>query len=83
MRGEPRSYCDQPGTFYQTYGNGGGAGGWGGYWVREGGQAVWKVEGSEFTYLNAKILEYRHQDSMRGIPAAVRLLNNKASAAST
>jgi hypothetical protein len=50
--GVPREYAGQPGTFYQTYGNGGGKNGWGGYWVRDGGKAVWNVEGQEFTYMN-------------------------------
>ena len=49
----------EPGTFYQTYGNGGGPGGWGGYWVRDGGEAVWQVEGNEFTYLDGKKLSLR------------------------
>ena len=71
--GEPRTYCDQPGTFYQTYGNGGGPGGWGGYWVREGGRAVWEVEGSVFKYLDNCCLEVRPQDSMNGRCAAVKL----------
>jgi len=83
VSGEPRSYCDQPGTFYQTYGNGGGPGGWGGYWVREGGQAVWEVEGSTFTYLKGKILEIRNPDWRRGIDAAVRLLKVKKPYAGT
>ena len=73
--GVPRSYCGQPGTFYQTYGGGGGPGGWGGYWVREGGYAVWEVQGSTFTYLDKKSIEYRHQNWRRGIPAAVRLVS--------
>ena len=70
--GTSRTYCDQPGTFYQTYGNGGGPGGWGGYWVRQGGRAVWEVAGSEFTYLEGSQLEVRPQDSYRGVCAAVR-----------
>ena len=80
--GEPRSYCDQPGnqpgTFYQTYGGGGGPGGWGGYWVREGGYAVWEVQGSKFTYLNNKSLEYCHKNRQCGGPA-VRLVPRRAS----
>jgi hypothetical protein len=70
--GTSRTYCDQPGTFYQTYGNGGGPGGWGGYWVRQGGRAVWEVAGSKFTYLEGCQLEVRPQDSFRGVCAAVR-----------
>ena len=57
--GTQRDYCEQPGTFYQTYGGGGGPGGWGGYWVREGENAVWMVEGSKFTYLDGKSLDVR------------------------
>jgi len=70
--GTSRTYCGQPGTFYQTYGNGGGPGGSGGYWVRQGGRAVWEVAGSEFTYLEGSQLEVRPQDSYRGVCAAVR-----------
>lgn len=54
--GEAREYYGQPGRFYQTYGNGGGPGGWGGYWIRDGGTAVWNVEGEVFTYMPDKTL---------------------------
>lgn len=57
MPGEPRDYSGQPGTFYQTYGNGGGPGGSGGYWVREGGRAVWMVKGNNFSFIAGAILE--------------------------
>lgn len=57
--GVDREYMGQPGIFYQTYGNGGGPGGWGGYWIREGGEAVWQVEGEVFTYLDGKTLSLR------------------------
>ena len=72
-QGEFREYSKQPGTFYQTYGNGGGEGGWGGYWVRQGGLAVWAVAGDVFTYLDNHVLEYRPQDSMAGEPAMCRV----------
>jgi hypothetical protein len=72
--GEPREKWGQPGTFYQTYGNGGGEGGWGGYWMREGGDAVWSVAGDKFTYKDGWTLLVRPQDSMRGQVAAVRLV---------
>ena len=57
MPGVSREYSGQPGTFYQTYGNGGGPGGSGGYWVREGGRAVWMVEGNKFSFIAGAILE--------------------------
>ena len=64
--GQSREYYNQPGTFYQTYGNGGGKNGWGGYWVREGGTAVWEVAGDEFKYLENHILEYQPWREGRG-----------------
>jgi len=72
--GEPREQWGQPGTFYQTYGNGGGEGGHGGYWVREGGDAVWSVAGDKFKFKDGWTLLVRPQDSMRGQVAAVRLV---------
>ena len=70
-QGEPREYMNQSGTFYQTYGNGGGENGWGGYWVREG--RVWKVAGQEFKYLENHVLEYEPQKSMEGKVAQCRV----------
>lgn len=56
--GELRFYKGNPGRFYQTYGNGGGPGGWGGYWKRRDHVnkeiTVWKVEGEVFTLLPGK-----------------------------
>lgn len=49
--GEVREHDGKPGRFYQTYGNGGGPGGWGGYWIQDGRKKVWKVEGEVFTEL--------------------------------
>ena len=72
--GFPRLYKEQPGTYYQTYGNGGGPGGSGGYWVREGGDAVWRIEGDKFTYLDNRKLLVRPQNSMIGQVAGVRLV---------
>ena len=57
--GELRFYNGDPGRFYQTYGNGGGPGGWGGYWIRDGDKAVWQVEGQVFTLLEGKSLSLR------------------------
>jgi hypothetical protein len=71
--GQSREYYNQPGTFYQTYGNGGGKNGWGGYWVREGGTAVWEVAGNEFKYLENHILEYQPQKEMEGQVAQCRV----------
>jgi len=65
-QGEPREHSGQPGTFYQTYGNGGGENGWGGYWVRKDTTAVWTVAGQVFKYLDNYILEYKPKDRMRG-----------------
>tara|TARA_R110002126_G_scaffold210460_1_gene357051 strand:+ start:923 stop:1351 length:429 start_codon:yes stop_codon:yes gene_type:complete len=64
--GEPREYYKQPGTFYQTYGNGGGPGGSGGFWVRDNNTAVWKVCGDKFDYLNGMTLVVRPQQSLKG-----------------
>lgn len=72
--GEPREYSNQPGTFYQTYGNGGGKNGWGGYWVRDGSQAVWEVAGQEFTYLEDKSLEFSPGDEMKGVIPTVKIV---------
>lgn len=72
--GRPREYCNQPGTFYQTYGNGGGKNGWGGYWVREDGEAVWEVAGQEFMYLPGCALEFQSENEMTGRIAAVRII---------
>ena len=49
--GEVRYCKGSRGHFYQTYGNGGGPGGWGGYWIQDGTRSVWKVEGEVFTLL--------------------------------
>jgi hypothetical protein len=57
--GERRFYKGSPGLFYQTYGNGGGPGGWGGYWIQDCNQAVWQVEGEVFTLLEGKSLSLR------------------------
>jgi hypothetical protein len=57
-QGEYREHCGQPGTFYQTYENDG-------YWQREGSNAVWKVEGNKFKYLDNKFIEYQSQGSNR------------------
>ena len=68
----------QEGIFYQTYGNGGGAGGWGGYWAMPG--AVWEtpgvyqVAGEEFTLLDGVVLEFRPENCWTGRVAAVRIL---------
>jgi hypothetical protein len=62
MPGSPREHAGQPGTYYQTYGGGGGPGGAGGYWVRTGGNAVWKVEGNDFHHISGAILELRSPD---------------------
>jgi hypothetical protein len=72
--GEPREQWGQPGTFYQTYGNGGGEGGHGGYWMREDGDAVWSVAGDKLKFKDGWTLLVRPQDSMRGQVAAVRLV---------
>jgi hypothetical protein len=78
LRENPR-LPGQEGVFYQTYGNGGGPGGWGGYWAMRvsSGQhmpGVYEVAGQEFTLLEGVQLEYRPEDSLRGVPAAVRIL---------
>jgi hypothetical protein len=73
MKGEAREYCGQPGKFYQTYGNGGGKNGSGGYWIRDGSAGVWSVAGERFRYLKDATVEYRNQRSMAGICAAIRV----------
>jgi hypothetical protein len=70
---------NQEGFFYQTYGGGGGPGGSGGYWAMRitSGQhtlGVWEVKGNEFGPMLEAVLEFRPEDSWRGIPAAVKLL---------
>lgn len=72
--GTRRMYCEQPGTFYQTYGNGGGKNGWGGYWVREDGEAVWEVAGEEFTYLNGCYVDFQTENEMTGRIAMIRIV---------
>ncbi len=57
MPGVAKEYEWEPGTFYQTSPNGGGPGGARGYWVRTGGNAVWKVEGHNFHFISGAILE--------------------------
>jgi len=75
LPGAPRRYEGQPGTFYQTYGNGGGEGGHGGYWMPDLDLAdVWSVAGDKFTFKQGWTLLLRPQDSMRGIVSAVRLV---------
>ena len=71
--GEPREHCGQPGTFFQTYGNGGGENGWGGYWVRDDTTAVWTVAGQVFKYLDNYVLEYQPQKQMEGQVAKCRV----------
>jgi hypothetical protein len=78
VRENPR-LSGEYGVFYQTYGNGGGPGGWGGYWAMRvsSGQhmpGVYEVAGEEFKLLDGVALEFRPEDSFRGVPAAVRLL---------
>ena len=75
--GEPRLYSKHPGTFYQTYGNGGGEGGHGGYWVQEGGGDLWSVAGDEFTYHPTWTLLVRPQHSLKGQVAGVRVIARK------
>jgi hypothetical protein len=69
----------QEGIFYQTYGNGGGAGGSGGYWAMRvsSGQhmpGVYQVAGEEFTLLEGVELEFRPEHCWTGTEAAVRIL---------
>jgi hypothetical protein len=68
----------QEGIFYQTYGNGGGAGGSGGYWAMPGASwetpGVYQVAGEEFTLLEGVELEFRPEHSWTGVVAAVRIL---------
>jgi len=80
--GQPREnprLSGQEGIFYQTYGNGGGTGGWGGYWAMRvsNGQhmpIVYEVCGHKFNMLEGVTLEFRPEDSFRGVVAAVRLV---------
>ena len=74
LPGVPRTYSGEPGTFYQTYGGGGGEGGWGGYWMRDDSAAVWSVAGDKFTFKDGLTLLLRPQDSKKGIVSAVRLV---------
>ena len=82
LGGQPREnprLSGQEGIFYQTYGNGGGTGGWGGYWAMRvsSGQhmpGVYEVCGHEFNLLEGVTLEFRPEDSWRGVCAAVRLV---------
>ena len=75
----------QEGIFYQTYGNGGFAGRRdGGYWAMRvsSGQhmpGVYEVAGEEFTLLEGVQLEFRPEDSWRGVVAAVRIVPMKLS----
>jgi hypothetical protein len=75
----------QEGIFYQTYGNGGFAGRRdGGYWAMRvsSGQhmpGVYEVAGEEFTLLEGVALEFRPEDSWRGVVAAVRIVPMKLS----
>jgi len=68
----------QEGIFYQTYGNGGGAGGSGGYWAMPGASwetpGVYQVAGEEFTLLEGVELEFRPEHYWTGTEAAVRIL---------
>ena len=78
-RENPRLRGEEAGIFYQTYGNGGGAGGSGGYWAMRvsNGQQVgcpYEVCGNEFKLLEGVALEFRPEDSLRGVVAAVRLV---------
>ena len=85
--GQPREnprLPGQEGIFYQTYGNGGGAGGWGGYWAMRlsNGQhmpGVYEVAGNQFKMLEGVLLEFRPEDSFRGVVAAVRIVPMKLS----
>jgi hypothetical protein len=54
--GVVREHDGETGRFYQTYGGGGGPGGWGGYWIQDGRKSVWQVEGEVFTWLPTKRL---------------------------
>ena len=72
--GVPHEYCKQPGTFYQTYGNGGGPGGSGGFWVRDDCTAVWQVCGDAFHYLDGMTLLVRPRQSIKGQAATCILV---------
>jgi hypothetical protein len=82
LGGQPREnprLPGQEGIFYQTYGNGGGAGGWGGYWAMRvsNGQHVgcpYEVASEEFKLLEGVGLEFRPEDSFRRVVAAVRIV---------
>ena len=71
-KGVARDYKGSHGVFYQTYGNGGGKNGFGGYWVSNGG-SVYSVAGYTYTLLPGATVEYRNQRSMVGICAAIRV----------
>jgi hypothetical protein len=75
LPGIPYEHAGYPGRFYQTYGNGGGPGGSGGYWVKQGGE-VWKVEGTTFTYGNNYEIEVRPKNEAKGITGAVRVFRS-------
>lgn len=63
------------GTYYQTYGNGGGKGGQGGYWVmKDRNDVVYEVAGRSMTIMKDVCLEFRPENQMIGQVAAVRLL---------
>jgi hypothetical protein len=74
--GTRRMYKNQPGTFYQTYGNGGGKNGWGGYWVPEDDDAyrVWAVAGQEFTCLDGCHPDFDTQDVLTGRIPRIRIV---------
>lgn len=81
--GEPRMMGETDGIFYQTYGNGGGPGGWGGYWVMGSKlqppfAGVWVVEGDKFTPLDGCRLQYRSEDERVGQTAALRIVPGTA-----
>ena len=71
LPGVPYEHAGLPGRFYQTYGNGGGPGGSGGYWVRQGGQEVWKVEGTILSFVDGYRIEVRPKVEAEGVPAKV------------
>jgi hypothetical protein len=57
MPGEPRGYDGEEGTYYKTSPNGSGPSVAEGYWVRTGGNAVWKIVGNDFQFICGAILE--------------------------
>jgi len=71
--GVAKDYRGRSGKFYQTYGNGGGKNGFGGYWINDSGSVVYRVAGYTYTYLKDATVEYRNQRSMSGICAAIRV----------